>query len=69
VHYEEFGSGVPLINLHGRPAEHGQMVATMEPLFVRVRARAMPGVLSADYDFLSRIDAGVIPPGSGGVRF
>ena len=33
VHYQEFGSGVPLINLHGWPAEHGQMVAMMEPLF------------------------------------
>jgi pimeloyl-ACP methyl ester carboxylesterase len=33
VHYEEFGRGVPLINLHGGPAKHGQMVAMMEPLF------------------------------------
>ena len=33
VFYEEFGAGIPLINLHGWPAEHGQMVATMEPLF------------------------------------
>ena len=31
--YEEFGAGMPLINLHGLPAEHGQMVAMMEPLF------------------------------------
>jgi pimeloyl-ACP methyl ester carboxylesterase len=33
VHYAEFGHGMPLINLHGWPAEHGQMVAMMEPLF------------------------------------
>ena len=34
VHYEEFGQGTPLINLHGWPADHGQMIAMMEPLFV-----------------------------------
>jgi hypothetical protein len=28
-HYEEFGRGVPLINLHGGPAEHGQMVSAL----------------------------------------
>jgi pimeloyl-ACP methyl ester carboxylesterase len=32
-YYEEFGVGVPVIMLHGWPAEHGQMVAMMEPLF------------------------------------
>ena len=33
VHYQEVGAGVPVINLHGWPAEHGQMLAMMEPLF------------------------------------
>ena len=33
--YEERGAGVPIINLHGWPAEHGQMMAMMEPLFER----------------------------------
>jgi len=32
LHYEERGAGPVLINLHGWPAEHGQM---MEPLFQR----------------------------------
>ncbi len=35
VHYQEVGVGVPLINLHGWPAEHGQMLAMMEPLFAQ----------------------------------
>ena len=35
LHYEQRGAGVPIINLHGWPAEHGQMMAMMEPLFER----------------------------------
>lgn len=35
LHYEERGSGPVFINLHGWPAEHGQMMAMMEPLFQR----------------------------------
>ncbi len=34
VHYQEFGAGVPLIMLHGRPLDHRHMVADMEPLFL-----------------------------------
>ncbi|MEJ2290401.1 MAG: alpha/beta hydrolase [Deinococcales bacterium] len=33
VHYEERGSGTPLLMLHGRNADHRQMLADMEPLF------------------------------------
>src|SRR5688572_32370586 len=33
VHYEDIGRGRPIINLHGWPAEHGQMLQMMEPLF------------------------------------
>lgn len=33
VHYEDIGVGVPVVNLHGWPAEHGQMLQMMEPLF------------------------------------
>ena len=32
--FEERGTGLPIVNLHGWPAEHGQMMAMMEPLFV-----------------------------------
>ncbi|HET9870970.1 MAG TPA: alpha/beta hydrolase [Propionibacteriaceae bacterium] len=35
VHYQEVVAGVPVISLHGWPAEHGQMLAMMEPLFAR----------------------------------
>ena len=35
LHHVERGTGVALINLHGWPAEHGQMMAMMEPLFPR----------------------------------
>ena len=31
----ERGAGVPIVNLHGWPAEHGQMMAMMEALFER----------------------------------
>ena len=34
LHFEERGTGFPIVNLHGWPAEHGQMMAMMEPLFV-----------------------------------
>ncbi len=33
IYYEEFGSGRPLLMLHGWPADHRQMVYDMEPLF------------------------------------
>lgn len=33
VHYEERGSGTPIVMLHGRDADHRQMVTEMEPLF------------------------------------
>lgn len=33
VHYEERGRGTPILMLHGRNADHRQMLADMEPLF------------------------------------
>jgi len=33
VHYEEFGTGRPLLTLHGMPADHRYMTAALEPLF------------------------------------
>lgn len=33
VNYEERGSGTPLLLLHGRNADHRQMLSDMEPLF------------------------------------
>src|SRR3954452_20933506 len=33
AYYEEIGRGRPIINLHGWPSEHGQMLQMMEPLF------------------------------------
>lgn len=33
IYYEEFGSGRPLLMLHGWPSDHRQMVYDMEPLF------------------------------------
>ena len=33
VNYEERGSGTPLLMLHGRNADHRQMLSEMEPLF------------------------------------
>lgn len=33
AYYEEIGRGRPIINVHGWPAEHGQMLQMMEPLF------------------------------------
>jgi pimeloyl-ACP methyl ester carboxylesterase len=33
VNYEERGSGTPLLMLHGRNADHRQMLSDMEPLF------------------------------------
>lgn len=33
LHFTEHGIGLPIVNLHGWPAEHGQMMAMMEPLF------------------------------------
>lgn len=35
LYFEERGAGIPILNLHGWPAEHGQMMAMMEPLFDR----------------------------------
>jgi pimeloyl-ACP methyl ester carboxylesterase len=32
-YYEEYGSGRPLLMLHGLPSDHRQMVSDMEPLF------------------------------------
>ena len=37
LHYEERGAGPVLINLHGWPAEHGQMMTMMEPLLATVQ--------------------------------
>lgn len=34
VHYEVRGDGTPIVMLHGRGADHRQMLADMEPLFV-----------------------------------
>jgi pimeloyl-ACP methyl ester carboxylesterase len=33
IHYQEVGTGVPLIMLHGQPLDHRHMMADMEPLF------------------------------------
>jgi pimeloyl-ACP methyl ester carboxylesterase len=33
VYYEEYGKGIPVLMLHGRPSDHRHMVADMEPLF------------------------------------
>jgi pimeloyl-ACP methyl ester carboxylesterase len=33
VYYEEYGSGIPLLLLHGRPLDHRHIAASMEPLF------------------------------------
>jgi pimeloyl-ACP methyl ester carboxylesterase len=33
VYYEEYGEGIPILMLHGKPIDHHQMVADMEPLF------------------------------------
>jgi pimeloyl-ACP methyl ester carboxylesterase len=33
MYYEEFGEGIPIVMLHGWPADHRHMVADMEPLF------------------------------------
>jgi pimeloyl-ACP methyl ester carboxylesterase len=33
MHYEEFGTGIPIVMLHGWPTDHRHMVADMEPLF------------------------------------
>lgn len=33
MYYEEFGTGFPIVMLHGWPADHRHMVADMEPLF------------------------------------
>jgi pimeloyl-ACP methyl ester carboxylesterase len=35
VHYEEFGSGKPLLMLHGWPLDHQHMAHDMEPLFTK----------------------------------
>ncbi len=34
IHYEEIGSGRPLLALHGWPLDHRHMVHDLEPLFV-----------------------------------
>jgi pimeloyl-ACP methyl ester carboxylesterase len=33
VYYEEFGTGIPILMLHGTPVDHRWMAATMEPVF------------------------------------
>lgn len=33
VYYEEFGTGIPILMLHGTPVDHRWMAADMEPLF------------------------------------
>lgn len=33
VSYEEYGSGIPILMLHGSPLDHYQMVGDMEPIF------------------------------------
>lgn len=33
INYKEFGTGIPLLMLHGMLVDHHQMVADMEPLF------------------------------------
>jgi pimeloyl-ACP methyl ester carboxylesterase len=33
IYYEEFGTGIPIVMLHGWPTDHRHMVADMEPLF------------------------------------
>src|SRR5690242_3551714 len=33
IFYEEYGTGKPLLMLHGWPADHHHMVTDMEPLF------------------------------------
>jgi pimeloyl-ACP methyl ester carboxylesterase len=33
LYYEEFGTGIPIVMLHGWPGDHRPMVARMEPLF------------------------------------
>ncbi len=33
VYYEEFGTGIPILMLHGRPVDHRWMMAEMEPIF------------------------------------
>ena len=33
LYYEEFGTGIPIVMLHGWPSDHRHMVAGMEPLF------------------------------------
>jgi pimeloyl-ACP methyl ester carboxylesterase len=33
VYYEEYGSGTPILMLHGTPVDHRWMMATMEPVF------------------------------------
>jgi len=33
LYYEEFGTGNPIVMLHGWPSDHRHMVADMEPLF------------------------------------
>jgi pimeloyl-ACP methyl ester carboxylesterase len=38
MYYEEYGTGYPIVMLHGWPTDHRHMVADMEPLF-----QARPG--------------------------
>jgi pimeloyl-ACP methyl ester carboxylesterase len=33
VYYEEYGEGIPILMLHGRPVDHRHIAASMEPLF------------------------------------
>ncbi len=34
VYYEEYGTGIPILMLHGRPLDHRHIAASMEPLFL-----------------------------------
>ncbi len=36
MYYEEFGTGIPIVMLHGWPADHRHMLADMEPVFEHV---------------------------------
>ena len=33
VYYEEYGTGIPILMLHGKPVDHRWMAANMEPIF------------------------------------
>jgi pimeloyl-ACP methyl ester carboxylesterase len=33
VYYEEYGTGIPILMIHGMPSDHHHMIDVMEPLF------------------------------------